>query len=446
MFELEKDWNLSFAGCGFLSIYQVGVVSCLLEKAPQLIKNASKVYGSSSGAMIAAALVSEVSLASDKHRGAIPPSFRGVRYVDGAISDNVPQYELKNTITISPFSGESDICPKDNSTNFHELRIMNTSIQFSLSNLYRVSQVLFPPEPKILGEMCQQGYKDALKFLEKSKDFFIYLFFLIELIHLMLLSFKGHSLIPSGLPNDLTPAEVKSVTPSCDTGQQSKVTTGNEKGGEELQSTKPTCEKPIKYWLLNEKILENLSPELCEVLHEACKEKGDLYTQLTNLLPLRLASYAMLPCTLPVESAYSVALRFVDWLPDFPNDVRWIQQQLYHVAGAVVGQARKRLTLFAFRKENYLPLRKSLTLPTSLKLQLPNFISQPRSISYVDLKVWYLEFPDHIKLFWKHNAITQMLSSNTAPDTKSEDSLEVTSTFVKTLNSSSKGFPTRRGR
>ncbi|XP_064409128.1 patatin-like phospholipase domain-containing protein 2 [Latimeria chalumnae] len=154
----------------------------------------------------------------------------------------------------------------------------------------------------------------------------------------------------------------------------------------------------------------------------------------------------MLPCTLPVESAYSVALRFVDWLPDFPNDVRWIQQQLYHVAGAVVGQARKRLTLFAFRKENYLPLRKSLTLPTSLKLQLPNFISQPRSISYVDLKVWYLEFPDHIKLFWKHNAITQMLSSNTAPDTKSEDSLEVTSTFVKTLNSSSKGFPTRRGR
>ncbi|PIO28623.1 hypothetical protein AB205_0033720, partial [Aquarana catesbeiana] len=80
--------------------------------------------------------------------GIIPPTFRGVRYVDGGISNNLPEYELKNTITISPFSGESDICPRDNSTNFHELRVTNTSIQFSLGNLYRLTRALFPPEPK----------------------------------------------------------------------------------------------------------------------------------------------------------------------------------------------------------------------------------------------------------------------------------------------------------
>lgn len=78
-------------------------------------------------------------------RVSLPPQ----RYVDGGISDNLPLYELKNTITVSPFSGESDICPQDSSTNIHELRVTNTSIQFNLRNLYRLSKALFPPEPMV---------------------------------------------------------------------------------------------------------------------------------------------------------------------------------------------------------------------------------------------------------------------------------------------------------
>lgn len=69
--------------------------------------------------------------------------------MDGGISDNLPQSELKNTITVSPFSGESDICPRDTSNNMHELRFTNTSIQFTLTNLYRVSRALFPPDPTV---------------------------------------------------------------------------------------------------------------------------------------------------------------------------------------------------------------------------------------------------------------------------------------------------------
>lgn len=87
------------------------------------------------------------------------PSFPQ-RYVDGGISDNLPQYELKNTITVSPFSGESDICPRDTSTNIHELRFTNTSIQFTLTNLYRVSRALFPPDPAV-GHMTQSTFKSA---------------------------------------------------------------------------------------------------------------------------------------------------------------------------------------------------------------------------------------------------------------------------------------------
>jgi predicted patatin/cPLA2 family phospholipase len=43
------------------------------------------------------------------------PEFRGVKYIDGGFSDNQPIFD-RNTITISPFSGESDICPMDHTS------------------------------------------------------------------------------------------------------------------------------------------------------------------------------------------------------------------------------------------------------------------------------------------------------------------------------------------
>lgn len=51
--------------------------------------------------------------------GLIPPKFHGVRYMDGAFSDNLPTLD-ENTVTVSPFCGESDICPRDESAQlFH---------------------------------------------------------------------------------------------------------------------------------------------------------------------------------------------------------------------------------------------------------------------------------------------------------------------------------------
>lgn len=51
--------------------------------------------------------------------GILPPKFQGVRYMDGAFSDNLPVLD-ENTVTVSPFCGESDICPRDQSAQlFH---------------------------------------------------------------------------------------------------------------------------------------------------------------------------------------------------------------------------------------------------------------------------------------------------------------------------------------
>ncbi|XP_076023483.1 patatin-like phospholipase domain containing 3 [Genypterus blacodes] len=405
MFDLSGGWNLSFAGCGFLGIYHIGVASCLLEKAPYLVKGATKLYGASAGALTAAILASQASLAtccedvikvamearkrnlgplhpafnlvkvlksgldrdlpSDAHVvssgrlcvsltrvsdgenvlvsdfsskeelaqalvcscfipiycGFIPPSFRGVRYVDGGITNNLPQSDQKNTISISPFSGESDICPRDNSTSFHELRFTNTSIQMNLGNMYRLSRALFPPEPQVMAEMCQSGYKDALRFLEDN-----------NLLRLE---------CPSA---GLDPAE--STHTCCCTN---------------AESTKDWLLRRLRllgkqHWWLDEQMV--LPTPIKKVFCTACQHKVGLYAKVSDMLPVRVASYMLMPYTLPVQSAYSAAQRFVEWIPEVPTDVRW----MFGVAGDVYRQARKGATADP-NSEPY--LRKCLSAPPS---------------------------------------------------------------------------------
>lgn len=45
------------------------------------------------------------------------------------------------------------------------------------------------------------------------------------------------------------------------------------------------------------------------VFCEACQDKSGLYAKVSEMLPMRVASYMLMPYTLPVQSAYSVAQR-----------------------------------------------------------------------------------------------------------------------------------------
>ncbi len=45
------------------------------------------------------------------------------------------------------------------------------------------------------------------------------------------------------------------------------------------------------------------------VFCEACQDKPGLYAKVSEMLPMRVASYMLMPYTLPVQSAYSVAQR-----------------------------------------------------------------------------------------------------------------------------------------
>lgn len=432
MFDLSGGWNLSFAGCGFLGIYHVGVASCLLEKAPHIIKGATKMYGASAGALTASMLASQAPIAkccqdviemakearkrnlgplhptfnlvkvlrsglnrdlpSDAHIlasgrlcvsltrvsdgenvlvsefsskeeliqalicscfipiycGLIPPSFRGVRYVDGGISDNLPQSELKNTITVSPFSGESDICPRDKSTSFHELRFTNTSIQMNMGNMYRLSRAFFPPEPKVLAEMCQSGYKDALHFLEE---------------------------------NNLLVLECPTAGPSLPESSISCC--------KNTETTKEWVLRRLRllrkqHWWLDEHI--SLPTSIKKVFCEACQERSGLYAKVSGTLPMRVASYMLMPYTLPVQSAYSVAQRFVEWIPEVPADVRW----LFGVAGDVYRQAWKGERASSFSEPC---LRKCLSVPPLPSECEPTQKEIPPALSSLNLHNTYWEIP-----------------------------------------------------
>ncbi|KAE8296222.1 Patatin-like phospholipase domain-containing protein 2 [Larimichthys crocea] len=402
MFPLDSPWNISFAGCGFLGIYHVGVASCLLEHAPFLVHNARHIYGASAGALTATALVSGVclgeaganiidvakearkrflgpmhpsfnlvkivrhmlrhTLPADCHHeasgrlgisltrvsdgenvlvshfnskeevvqacvcsayipvycGLIPPTLQGVRYVDGGISDNLPQYEMKNTITVSPFSGESDICPRDTSTNIHELRFTNTSIQFNLPNLYRVSRALFPPDPMVMKAMCKQGYKDALHFLKKN-----------ELLH-----FNGPHRDRPLLANRDENEDCNEDDNQDDENNEEEKQSLVKKGAVMVH-----CSSSIE-----EHIIEHLPPTLHKALVEACMERRSLVQSLSNMLPVRMASAMMLPYTLPVESALSLTLRLLEWLPDVQEDVGWIREQILKVLQHVLRQASRSIS------------------------------------------------------------------------------------------------------
>jgi len=48
--------NLSFAGCGFLGIYHLGVAHVLVSNGRRLLPNVQRYSGASAGALIAATL------------------------------------------------------------------------------------------------------------------------------------------------------------------------------------------------------------------------------------------------------------------------------------------------------------------------------------------------------------------------------------------------------
>ncbi|XP_076772647.1 omega-hydroxyceramide transacylase isoform X2 [Arvicanthis niloticus] len=99
--------------------------------------------------------------------GFIPPTYRGERYIDGGFTSMQPCAFWTDSVTISTFSSQQDICPRDCPAIFHDFRMFNFSFQFSLENITRMTHALFPPDLVILQEYYYRGYDDAVSYLRR---------------------------------------------------------------------------------------------------------------------------------------------------------------------------------------------------------------------------------------------------------------------------------------
>lgn len=71
-------------------------------------------------------------------------------------------------ITVSPFAGECDICPRGESEAYYQLCLMNQTVNVSWENIGRgLGALLFLPW-KCMERVYEQGYNDSLSFLKKE--------------------------------------------------------------------------------------------------------------------------------------------------------------------------------------------------------------------------------------------------------------------------------------
>ena len=95
------------------------------------------------------------------------PKFRDQVVLDGGFTDNIPAVGHRdNTVTVSPFAGDTAICPEDKSSFLKPLRVFLSSggsINVSRKNLVRFCKV--PPNTEEMLEQCRQGWSDARRFI-----------------------------------------------------------------------------------------------------------------------------------------------------------------------------------------------------------------------------------------------------------------------------------------
>ncbi|XP_012669569.1 patatin-like phospholipase domain-containing protein 5 [Otolemur garnettii] len=241
--------------------------------------------------------------------GTIPPEFRGERYIDGALSNNLPFADCPSTITVSPFHGTVDICPQSTSPSLHELNAFNASFQISTMNFFLGFISLIPPSPELVADKCRQGYLDALRFLERrglTKEPVLWTFVYKE-----------------------PPAPVD--------GTQDVGRDHGQKAGLSLNWKVPNVQvKDVPDF-------EQLSPELEAALKKACMRDPSPWARFWRSGPGQVLTYLLLPCTLPFEYIYFRSRRLAEWLPDMPTDLCWMQGLLWTVTHEFYSRTKAQL-------------------------------------------------------------------------------------------------------
>nr|XP_025138506.1 patatin-like phospholipase domain-containing protein 3 [Bubalus bubalis]XP_025138507.1 patatin-like phospholipase domain-containing protein 3 [Bubalus bubalis] len=169
-------------------------------------------------------------------------------------------------------------------------------MHFCTENLYLMFRSLLLLDVKVLGELCLQGYVDALRFLEKN-----------------------------GIREGPHPCLSASPAESEPRSLEPLLGVATWEAGPEAVELLDHLRLSVLTW--DESVLDTLSPKLSMALRKAVRNPDGYRNRICNFLPVKIMSYVMLP----VESAIAVVQRLVTWLPDVPSDIQWLWSATSHV-------------------------------------------------------------------------------------------------------------------
>ncbi len=93
------------------------------------------------------------------------------RCFDGGFTSNIPLVSDPNIISVTPFSGESSICPPMESHPAHHVVYCDQPFQVTSQNLSRLRMALYPTSAEALEELLHQGYSDSLRFFKQKGQY-----------------------------------------------------------------------------------------------------------------------------------------------------------------------------------------------------------------------------------------------------------------------------------
>ncbi|XP_028309329.1 1-acylglycerol-3-phosphate O-acyltransferase Pnpla3 isoform X1 [Gouania willdenowi] len=101
--------------------------------------------------------------------GTVPPSFKGVLYLDGGYSRILPVMPGSSSppLTVCPFAGDVDISPTDPPCAM-DLVATGIVLKGNLANCARILNALFPMTLETVEQGFHNGYRDALQYLENN--------------------------------------------------------------------------------------------------------------------------------------------------------------------------------------------------------------------------------------------------------------------------------------
>ncbi|KAI0226335.1 Patatin-like phospholipase domain-containing protein 4 [Lamellibrachia satsuma] len=104
--------------------------------------------------------------------GRKPVKIYGKKHVDGGLTNNMPILTRGRTVTVSPFSGHHDVCPRDpDSWLGVHVNVVRQDFRVNVYNVIRAVHTMVPPDRAQLRSYFRCGANDAERFLRKERFF-----------------------------------------------------------------------------------------------------------------------------------------------------------------------------------------------------------------------------------------------------------------------------------